>query len=84
MSLAAAGGRRAWSRTTSSVSEHVIHLVPLRVGEERVEKMLGGRVDSLHPARGAMGEGRGGGIEERFGDSRHGGGLMRPDGRRDT
>lgn len=38
MSLAAAGGRRAWSRTKSDVSKLVVHGVPVRNGREENEK----------------------------------------------
>lgn len=38
MSLAAAGGRRAWSRTKNYVSGLVIHLIPVRVREKGAEK----------------------------------------------
>ena len=76
-SLAAAGGRRAWSRTKSYVSELVVHLIPLPVPSEGTEK--NGGIDGFDSA----GKGR----DWKVGDvlhSRHGGGLMRPDGRRDT
>lgn len=60
MSLAAAGGRRAWSRTKSDVSTLVVHRVPVRNGERRGSKIETGGVD-------APGEGNIGGGMERFG-----------------
>lgn len=77
MSLVTAGGRRAWSRTKSDVSELVVHGMPPRIRARRLSRM---GIDGFDTAgRGTSRRGM-----EIFGHSRHGGGLMRPAGRRDT